>query len=43
MSAAAAEEPREPWFQLSGITKIYGSGASEVRALDGVDLRHLPG
>lgn len=27
-----------PWFALRGITKVYGSGPSEVRALDGVDL-----
>ncbi len=25
-------------FELRGITKIYGSGATEVRALDGIDL-----
>lgn len=28
-----------PLIELKGITKIYGSGAAEVRALDGVDLR----
>ncbi len=27
-----------PWFQLQGVTKLYGEGESEVRALDGVDL-----
>jgi len=27
-----------PLIELKGITKIYGSGAAEVRALDGVDL-----
>ncbi|MCA9600176.1 MAG: ABC transporter ATP-binding protein [Myxococcales bacterium] len=43
MNAALAEDPREPWFQLAGITKVYGSGASEVRALDGVDLSIYPG
>ena len=28
----------EPVVELSGIEKVYGRGASEVRALDGVDL-----
>ena len=28
-----------PLIALSGITKIYGTGEAEVRALDGVDLR----
>src|SRR5690606_15403395 len=27
-----------PWFQLKGVTKVYGEGESEVRALDGIDL-----
>jgi len=27
-----------PLISLQGITKVYGSGAAEVRALDGVDL-----
>jgi putative ABC transport system ATP-binding protein len=27
-----------PVVQLSGVTKIYGAGETEVRALDGVDL-----
>ena len=31
-----AEE--QPIIQLRGITRIYGHGASEVRALDGIDL-----
>ena len=31
------------WFQLKGLTKVYGRGESEVRALDGVDLRIEPG
>ncbi|MBK6689248.1 MAG: ABC transporter ATP-binding protein [Deltaproteobacteria bacterium] len=34
MSQAAAA----PWFELQGITKVYGQGESEVRALDGIDL-----
>lgn len=32
-----------PWFELRGITKVYGTGPSEVRALDGVDLSISPG
>jgi len=31
-------EQGPPVVQLSGVTKIYGSGETEVRALDGVDL-----
>jgi len=27
-----------PLIELAGVTKVYGSGESEVRALDGVDL-----
>ena len=30
---------RGPLMELSGVYKIYGHGESEVRALDGVDLR----
>ena len=30
-------------ISLRGITKVYGQGAAEVRALDGVDLDILPG
>jgi putative ABC transport system ATP-binding protein len=29
----------QPLIELAGITRIYGAGAAEVRALDGVDLR----
>ena len=31
-----AEEP--PLIRLRGVTRIYGEGAAEVRALDGIDL-----
>jgi putative ABC transport system ATP-binding protein len=31
-------EPREQVFRVRGLTKVYGSGAAEVRALAGVDL-----
>lgn len=30
-------------FELRGITKVYGMGAAEVRALDGIDLSLRPG
>ncbi|MEZ5774566.1 MAG: ABC transporter ATP-binding protein [Hyphomicrobiaceae bacterium] len=30
---------RTPLVELAGVTKIYGRGGSQVRALDGVDLR----
>ncbi len=33
------EPSSAPWFELQGITKVYGHGESEVRALDGIDLR----
>lgn len=32
-----------PLIELKGVTKIYGAGAAEVRALDGVDLRITAG
>ncbi|MGE0323153.1 MAG: ABC transporter ATP-binding protein [Polyangiaceae bacterium] len=32
-----------PWFQLEQITKVYGRGESEVRALDGIDLSIFAG
>ena len=32
-----------PAFQVRGLTKVYGAGASEVRALRGVDLDVGPG
>jgi putative ABC transport system ATP-binding protein len=32
-----------PLVELEGVTKVYGSGAAEVRALDGVDLVVEPG
>ena len=28
----------QPVFRVRGLTKIYGMGAAEVRALSGVDL-----
>jgi putative ABC transport system ATP-binding protein len=31
-------DPRPPVFAARGLTKVYGSGAAEVRALAGVDL-----
>ena len=31
--------PGRPVIELTGITKVYGHGEAEVRALDGVDLR----
>jgi putative ABC transport system ATP-binding protein len=31
--------PDRPVIELTGITKVYGQGEAEVRALDGVDLR----
>jgi putative ABC transport system ATP-binding protein len=31
--------PEVPLIELQGITKVYGTGEAEVRALDGLDLR----
>ncbi len=33
-----ALQPGQPVVELRGLTKVYGRGESEVRALDGVDL-----
>jgi putative ABC transport system ATP-binding protein len=33
------DPPAVPLIELKNITKVYGSGDAEVRALDGVDLR----
>jgi len=41
-TAAAATEPA-PIFHVRGLTKIYGEGTAQVRALDGVDLDLFPG
>ncbi len=34
---------REPVYQVRGLTKVYGMGSAEVRALAGVDLELYPG
>ena len=36
--AASTGPGREPLFSARGLTKVYPSGDSEIRALDGVDL-----
>lgn len=40
MALDSEELPRDvvPLAELSGVTRIYGTGFSEVRALDGIDL-----
>jgi putative ABC transport system ATP-binding protein len=43
MLASSAHPGMAPWFELQAITKIYGHGAAEVRALDGIDLCIYPG
>ena len=40
---AASSAPVPPAFRAHGLTKVYGSGTAEVRALDGVDLELFPG
>ena len=37
-ASALPSAPTQPVFRVRGLTKIYGTGAAEVRALDGVDL-----
>jgi putative ABC transport system ATP-binding protein len=42
-AAADSTEPdREPLFAARGLTKVYPSGETEIRALDGVDLDLYP-
>lgn len=41
--ATTPDSAERPWFELIAIHKVYGHGASEVRALDGVDLAIFPG
>ena len=36
--ASEAGETRQPVFRARDLTKIYGSGTAEIRALAGVDL-----
>jgi putative ABC transport system ATP-binding protein len=42
-SGASSQRPAAPLIELRGVTKIYGRGEAEVRALAGVDLRVLDG
>lgn len=44
-NAVVAEDvaPKNPAVEFVGVQKIYGEGESEVRALDGVDMRIEPG
>ncbi|MCE9611566.1 MAG: ABC transporter ATP-binding protein [Chthoniobacter sp.] len=39
----SADPGREPLFSARGLTKIYPSGETEIRALDGIDLDLYPG
>ncbi len=36
---ASAQRPAAPLIELRGVTRIYGRGEAEVRALAGIDLR----
>ena len=36
--ATSSATPAEPVFRVRGLTKVYGEGTAQVRALDGVDL-----
>jgi putative ABC transport system ATP-binding protein len=39
----ASPTPPQPVFHVHALTKIYGEGEAQVRALDGVDLHLYPG
>ena len=39
----SARSSAPPAFRARGLTKVYGTGTAEVRALDGVDLELFPG
>ena len=36
---SSTSEPSAPQIELEGVTKIYGQGEAEVRALQGIDLK----
>jgi putative ABC transport system ATP-binding protein len=36
-------DPRESVYELTDVSKVYGSGNTQVRALDGIDLTVAPG
>jgi putative ABC transport system ATP-binding protein len=40
---APAEKLSESMYELTGVTKIYGSGIAQVRALDAIDFSVAPG
>jgi putative ABC transport system ATP-binding protein len=40
---ASASLPETPLLSFKGVTKVYGEGEAEVRALDGVDFEVWPG
>jgi putative ABC transport system ATP-binding protein len=42
-SAPPATDTRHPVFRVRGLTKVYGEGDAQVRALAGVDLDLYPG
>ncbi len=41
--SSAPPPPAAPVFHVQGLTKVYGTGTAQVRALDGVDLDLYPG
>ena len=43
IAVALAGIERTPMYRVRGLTKVYGSGPAEVRALAGVDLELYPG
>src|SRR5947209_10372172 len=43
VAVALAGIERTPMYRVRGLTKVYGSGLAEVRALAGVDLDLYPG
>jgi putative ABC transport system ATP-binding protein len=43
MSERPAQPPQQPVLQLKELTRVHGSGATEVHALRGIDLDVFPG
>ena len=43
MEAPVTELTLKPLFELRGVSRVYGSGAREVRAVDAIDMHIDPG
>src|ERR1044071_1718514 len=43
LTVPTSAESKSPLFRTRNLTKVYGTGTAEVRALGGVDLELFPG